>query len=138
VISMSLGGGKSLSIEAAVASAHNANIPNAVAAGNSAANACDFSPAGAPLAVTVAAVDSTNTRASFSNYGPCVDLFAPGVDIVSSVPSGSFAVWSGTSMATPHVAGVLAMLLEKYPRETSTQIVARLIAGVSTSECVCA
>ena len=115
VANLSLGGGASSALDAAVRSMVNDGIVVAVAAGNSNQNACYTSPARETMAFTVAASTSTDARASFSNFGPCVDLFAPGLWIQSAWPSDvypytSSRTISGTSMASPHVAGAAAAI----------------------------
>lgn len=109
VANMSLGGGFSAAVNTATANLSRSGVLVAVAAGNSAADACTFSPASEPLAVTAAASDRNDVSASFTNRGPCVDLYAPGVAITSTWLGGGTAVLSGTSMASPHVAGVAAL-----------------------------
>jgi subtilisin family serine protease len=114
VMSMSLGGsGTNEAMKAAIDAAFDAGIVTAVAAGNSNADACGYSPAFVPSAITVAASDSSDTKAGFSSYGSCIDIIAPGVSIKSATSSSdtSSATWSGTSMACPHVAGVMALAL---------------------------
>ena len=110
IINMSIGGGADQLIDDAVQRASQGGVYVVVAAGNEETNACSTSPARAPRAITVAAINSQDERAWFSNYGSCVDLFAPGTDVMSTVPGASTAVYSGTSMASPHVAGILAVL----------------------------
>lgn len=114
VANMSLGGGKSSSVNAAVAGAVAKGVVMVVAAGNSTADACNYSPASEPSALTVGATTNTDARASYSNYGTCVDLFAPGSSITSSWNTSSTAIntISGTSMASPHVTGVAALVSE--------------------------
>jgi subtilisin family serine protease len=109
VANMSLGGGFSASINNALDNLATSGVFVAVASGNSAANACNFSPASAANATTVNASDIGDNRASFSNFGSCTHLYGPGVAIVSTVPRNGTATFSGTSMATPHVTGVAAM-----------------------------
>lgn len=116
VISMSLGGGGNTAIDNAVRYAVSKNIPVVVSAGNSARGACAYSPARVPEAITVGATTITDTRASYSNTGECVDIFAPGSSIPSAwyVSDISVQRLSGTSMACPHVTGVVATILEEY------------------------
>jgi len=115
--SMSLGGGKSAAMNSAVANAVNQGLIMVVAAGNDNRDACNYSPASAPEAITVAASDNRDTKATFSNFGTCVDLFAPGVAVTSAWIGGRNAIntISGTSMACPHVAGEVAKYLETNP-----------------------
>jgi cerevisin len=113
VANMSLGGGKSLALEEVINQAVGSGVHFVVAAGNEGEDACEFSPAGASGPITVGAVNEMDEMAFFSNHGKCVDVFAPGVDITSAWIGNSNALntLSGTSMATPHVAGVLALYL---------------------------
>ena len=118
VINMSLGGGGNKAIDLAVQNAVKAGITVVVAAGNSNKDSCSFSPAREPSAITVAASSRDDVRASFSNFGPCVDLIAPGVRIHSADHRGDsrYRDLSGTSMASPHVAGGAALVLGLHPR----------------------
>merc|ERR1712086_339522 len=120
VLSMSLGGGKSSSSNRAVASAKNQGLTVVVAAGNESTDACSKSPASEQSVITVASSTSSDGRSSFSNYGSCVDIFAPGSQIKSAWIGGSTRTntISGTSMATPHVAGAAALELELMKRES--------------------
>ena len=124
VANMSLGGGISSLVDTAVTNSVNAGVSYAVAAGNSNTNACNTSPARVPAAVTVGASTNTDVRASFSNYGTCLDIFAPGLDIVSDwwTDDAAKATLSGTSMASPHVAGVMAAYLQDNPAATPAAV----------------
>jgi subtilisin family serine protease len=114
VVNMSLGGGVSAAMNTAVANLVNKGATVVVAAGNSTADACSSSPSSEPSAITVAATDNTDTFASYSNFGRCVDIMAPGTGITSSWIGSNTAIntISGTSMATPHVVGAVALLME--------------------------
>jgi cerevisin len=121
VANMSLGGGKTRALDDTVNAAVRVGIHFAVAAGNDNADACNFSPAGAERAITVGASDLQDTRAYFSNYGKCTDIFAPGLSILSTWIGSKHATntISGTSMASPHVCGLLAYYLSLQPSEDS-------------------
>jgi subtilisin family serine protease len=127
VANMSLGGGLSTSLNTAVSNSITAGVVYAVAAGNNGADACSYSPASASTALTVGATSSADAKASWSNYGSCLDLFAPGVSILSTSSSGGTTTMSGTSMASPHVAGAAALYLEGSPSATPAQVGAALL-----------
>ncbi|KAL1887873.1 proteinase B [Sporothrix stenoceras] len=126
VANMSLGGGKTTPLDAAVNAAVNAGLHFAVAAGNDNADACNYSPAAAANAVTVGASAIDDSRAYFSNYGKCTDVFAPGLNIQSTWIGSNTAIntISGTSMASPHVCGLLAYYLSLQPDTDSEYSVA--------------
>jgi cerevisin len=125
---MSLGGGKSALLDQAVNAAVDAGIHFAVAAGNDNADSCRYSPAAAEKAVTVGASTLADERAYFSNFGKCNDIFAPGLNILSTWIGSETAtnVISGTSMASPHIAGLLAYLLSLQPSKSSAYAVAEI------------
>lgn len=114
-VNMSIGGGLSESLDLAANAVTKAGLHVAVAAGNANENACDFSPARAGGPITVGASDNADGIASFSNWGACVDVFAPGVDILSTFIWSETTLMSGTSMASPHVAGLLSYFLSLQP-----------------------
>ncbi len=124
VVNMSISGVVDASLSAAVATTVGLGIPVVVAAGNKSLDACNYSPGSTPTAITVGATQSNDARASYSNFGTCLDLFAPGSDIVSlsNTDNTGSVVMSGTSMATPHVTGAVAQFLQEYPTYTPTQI----------------
>jgi subtilisin family serine protease len=135
VANLSLGGGASAALDAAINRVVASGVTVAVAAGNERQNACNVSPARAPAALTVGATTRTDTRdTSYSNFGSCVDLFAPGTGIRSSVSSSdsATAVFSGTSMASPHVAGVVAAYLQGHPNDTPAQVAAAIVGSATT------
>jgi subtilisin family serine protease len=133
VANLSLSGPAGENVDAAIRGLIDDGVTVAVAAGNEDDDACDSSPAREPTALTVAATDRDDRRASFSNRGSCVDLFAPGVDIVSDWNSGDTATeeLSGTSMAAPHVAGAAALLLGADPGLTPAQVADRLLRSAT-------
>lgn len=119
---MSLGGGRSKTLDLAVNAAVDAGLHFAVAAGNDNADSCKYSPAAAEKAVTVGASTLSDERAYFSNFGSCNDIFAPGLNILSTWTGSKYATntISGTSMASPHIAGLLAYFLSLQPSPNST------------------
>ncbi len=135
VVNMSLGGDANTSLDSAVENLFNNGYVMVVAAGNSNTDACSSSPARVSKAITVAATDNTDTRASYSNYGSCVDIFAPGSQINSSWIGNNTAtkILNGTSMATPHVAGVVAEMLQSTPNATPQTISTNLVNQASSN-----
>jgi subtilisin family serine protease len=131
---MSLGGGASSSLDTAVQNSINAGVTYAVAAGNSSTDACTQSPARVGAAITVGSSTSSDARSSFSNFGTCVDIFAPGSSITSAWSTSDTATntISGTSMASPHVAGVAALYLQRFP-SASPATVRNAIVNASTT-----
>ena len=126
VANMSLGGGVDQAIDDAVKAGVEAGVTFAVAAGNESADACQGSPSGVEEAITVAASDNADASASFTNFGECVDIYAPGVDIVSAAPGGGEDTMSGTSMASPHVAGAATLYMGENPDATPADVKAAL------------
>ncbi len=138
VANMSLGGSASAAMDQAVANSIADGVTYAIAAGNGnifgmAVNACTTSPARVTTALTVSATNANDGKASFANYGSCVDLFAPGVSITSAWGTGDAATntVSGTSMATPHVAGVAATYLETNPAATPAEVSATITSSAT-------
>ncbi len=134
VANMSLGGGVNTALDNAVANSIASGITYALAAGNNNINACNFSPARTPNAITVGATQSNDARASFSNFGSCLDIFAPGVGITSAWIGSNTATntISGTSMASPHAAGVAALILSANPTWSPSQVRNEMVADATT------
>ncbi len=138
VANLSVVGGASDALDTAVKALADSGVSVTVAAGNSGQNACNFSPARAglyPGVITSAAIDSTGAEAAFSNYGMCVDVWAPGVNVVSTSRTGGTATMSGTSQASPHVSGTAALYALTNPTATAASIETALkAAAIATTK----
>lgn len=134
VVNMSLTfAGSSPALAAAIEQSILLGAVYTVAAGNSAADACNYSPAQIANALTVGATHQTDERAPYSNFGQCVDIYAPGHEILSAsfVGDNSFVTLNGTSMSAPHAAGIAALYLETHPRATPATVASALIANAT-------
>ncbi|MFD8206618.1 S8 family peptidase [Streptomyces sp. NPDC059695] len=136
VANLSLGGGASTALDNAVKNSIADGVTYAVAAGNSGTNASSTSPARVPAALTVGATSNTDAKASWSNYGSVLDLFAPGVSITAGWNTSDTATntISGTSMATPHVAGAAAVYLAGHPSASPAQVATALVNGATPNK----
>jgi subtilisin family serine protease len=128
VLNASLGGPYSQAVNEATDALAGAGVLPVVAAGNSAQDACDVSPAGAAHAFTVGATDQDDRQTSFSDFGSCVSLFAPGKDIVSALIGGGSVAQDGTSAASPHAAGVALLYKAGHPSASADQVAAWLLS----------
>jgi hypothetical protein len=134
IVNMSLGGGLYAPVNAAVKALHDAGVLSVVAAGNSNADACKYSPASEPTALSVGSSTSTDAKSSFSNWGTCVQIHAPGSSVKSAYKSSdsATATMSGTSMASPVVAGIASVLLQMNPGQDPVVLKGNVIAAATT------
>jgi subtilisin family serine protease len=127
VLNGSLGGPRSDAVNQAATALSDSGVLPVVAAGNDSVDACNVSPASAARVLTVGATDYQDRETGFSNYGPCLDMYAPGAAIVSARLGGGSVALNGTSMASPHVAGVATLLKARYPAATPAQVYTWLV-----------
>lgn len=134
VANMSIGGAVSVAMNDAIQRSIDSGVTYVVAAANDNADACNVSPASAPNAVTVAATMETDAQAVFSNWGPCVDIYAPGNNVYSAwnTSDTAFGPASGTSMATPHVAGAAALYLQSNPSASPAAVASAVVSGATS------
>jgi len=137
IISMSLGGGLSFALNKAVkATLNDDHFYFAAAAGNENTNACRSSPASVKEIFTVMASDKDDNKARFSNWGNCADIYSPGVNIISTIPDGETATYSGTSMACPNLVGVLNHYLDQYPEMNMKKLKEKVLSDSSKNKIV--
>ena len=138
VANMSLGATRAPALDSAVAKSIRSGVTYVVAAGNYTENACTIYPANLPSVIDVAASDNTDHRWAYSDYGSCVSVFAPGVNITSDDYLSDIATvtWSGTSMASPHVAGIAALYLGAHPSATPAQVKAAIVGNATSGHII--